>query len=95
MPRIAVFASDGESLRSKLARGETAYLAGLGIAGHNSGAALVEVSEQHGVDFCRTTKKSDSRASNTSAATRNKVSSRSSSGWRVWGLGRAICMPFC
>jgi carbamoyltransferase len=38
-----------ESLRAKLARGETTYLAGLGIAGHNSGAALVEVSERDGV----------------------------------------------
>ena len=32
-----------------MARGETSYLAGLGIAGHNSGAALVEVSARHGV----------------------------------------------
>ncbi len=38
-----------ESLRARLARGETSYLAGLGIAGHNSGAALVEVSARHGV----------------------------------------------
>jgi len=38
-----------ESLRARLARGETAYLAGLGIAGHNSGAALIEVSARHGV----------------------------------------------
>jgi carbamoyltransferase len=38
-----------ESLRARLARGETAYLAGLGIAGHNSGAALIEVSSRHGV----------------------------------------------
>jgi carbamoyltransferase len=38
-----------QSLRDRLARGETAYLAGLGIAGHDSGAALVEVSARHGV----------------------------------------------
>jgi carbamoyltransferase len=38
-----------ESLRSRLARGETAYLAGLGVAGHNSGASLVEVSARDGV----------------------------------------------
>jgi carbamoyltransferase len=38
-----------ESLRVRLTRGETTYLAGLGIAGHNSGAALVEVSARHGV----------------------------------------------
>ena len=38
-----------ESLRARLARGETAYLAGLGVAGHNSGAALIEVSARHGV----------------------------------------------
>src|SRR3984885_14479771 len=34
----------------------------------------------------RMTKKSDSRASSTSGATRNKVSSYSSSGWRAWAL---------
>src|ERR1700733_260856 len=38
-----------ESLRARLARGETAYLAGLGVAGHNSGASLVEVSARDGV----------------------------------------------
>jgi carbamoyltransferase len=35
--------------RAKLARGETIYLAGLGPPGtHNSGVALVEVSQEHG-----------------------------------------------
>jgi carbamoyltransferase len=35
--------------RDKLARGETVYLAGLGLAGtHNSGVALVEVTQAHG-----------------------------------------------
>jgi carbamoyltransferase len=38
-----------ESLRARLTRGETAYLAGLGVAGHNSGASLVEVSARDGV----------------------------------------------
>lgn len=37
-----------DSLRGKLARGETAYLAGIGPAGHNSGVALVEVSAERG-----------------------------------------------
>ncbi len=37
------------ALQSRLVRGETAYLAGLGVAGHNSGAALIEVSRQHGI----------------------------------------------
>ncbi len=41
--------AQSELLRAKLARGETAYLAGLGIAGHNSGAALIEVSARDGV----------------------------------------------
>lgn len=36
-------------IRAKLARGETVYLAGLGPPGtHNSGAALVEVTQTHG-----------------------------------------------
>jgi carbamoyltransferase len=36
-------------LRAKLARGETIYLAGLGLPGtHNSGVALVEVTQAHG-----------------------------------------------
>jgi carbamoyltransferase len=38
-----------QSLQARLARGETAFLAGLGIAGHNSGASLVEVSARHGI----------------------------------------------
>ena len=36
-------------VRAKLARGETVYLAGLGAPGtHNSGLALVEVTQAHG-----------------------------------------------
>src|SRR6185369_7012025 len=36
-------------VREKLARGETVYLAGLGAPGtHNSGLALVEVTQAHG-----------------------------------------------
>src|SRR5881227_2569900 len=36
-------------VRDKLARGETVYLAGLGAPGtHNSGLALVEVTQAHG-----------------------------------------------
>jgi carbamoyltransferase len=37
------------SLRTRIARGETVYLAGLGVAGHNSGAALIEVSDENGI----------------------------------------------
>lgn len=37
------------ALRASLARGETAYLAGIGVSGHNSGAALIEVSEHRGI----------------------------------------------
>jgi carbamoyltransferase len=39
----------GRRLRERLAGGETVYLLGLAPAGHNSGAALVEVSSQGGV----------------------------------------------
>ena len=36
-------------VREKLRRGETVYLAGLGLPGtHNSGVALVEVTQAHG-----------------------------------------------
>jgi carbamoyltransferase len=38
-----------ECMRNRLARGERVYLAGLGVAGHNSGAALVEVSARDGI----------------------------------------------
>jgi len=38
-----------KSMQTRLARGETVYLAGLGVAGHNSGAALVEVTEKNGI----------------------------------------------
>ena len=38
-----------ESMQNRLARGETVYLAGLGVAGHNSGAALLEVSARDGI----------------------------------------------
>jgi carbamoyltransferase len=37
-----------ESLRAKLARGESAWLVGIGPSGHNAGVALVEVSSEHG-----------------------------------------------
>lgn len=38
-----------DELRAKLARGEAVYLAGLGLPGtHNSGVALVEVTQTHG-----------------------------------------------
>ncbi|MDB5620135.1 MAG: carbamoyltransferase [Tardiphaga sp.] len=37
------------AVRAKLARGETVYLAGIGLPGtHNSGVALVEVTQAHG-----------------------------------------------
>ncbi len=41
------------SLRDKMRRGETAYLLGIGPAGHNSGVALVEVSAERGVNLIR------------------------------------------
>lgn len=38
-----------DSLRERVAAGETVYLAGVGPAGNNSGVALVEVSEENGI----------------------------------------------
>lgn len=37
------------ALRDKLARGETAYVLGIGAGGHNSGVGLVEVSAERGI----------------------------------------------
>lgn len=39
----------GDAFRERIRRGETAYLVGLGPSGHNSAAALVEVSQQRGI----------------------------------------------
>lgn len=39
----------GEEFRQRLARGESLYLMGLGPSGHNSAAALVEVSAERGI----------------------------------------------
>ena len=36
-----------DSMRARLVRGETVYLAGLGVSGHNSGAALLEVTAKN------------------------------------------------
>src|SRR5688572_14920818 len=41
------------SLTDKIRRGETAWLLGIGPAGHNSGVALVEVSAARGVNLIR------------------------------------------
>ncbi len=41
------------ALADKLRRGETAYLLGIGPAGHNSGVALLEVSAESGVNLIR------------------------------------------
>ncbi|HEY2252795.1 MAG TPA: hypothetical protein VGH74_17100, partial [Planctomycetaceae bacterium] len=38
-----------ESMRNRISRGEEVYLAGLGVAGHNSGAALLKVSAHDGI----------------------------------------------
>lgn len=38
------------ALRTKIERGETAYIVGLGLAGHNTGTALIEASN-HGIRF--------------------------------------------
>ena len=40
-----------KALREKLARGETAYLLGLGLGGHDAGAALIEVSTRGGINL--------------------------------------------
>jgi carbamoyltransferase len=37
------------ALRSRLERGETVYLAGLGVGGHNTGTALIEASQKNGI----------------------------------------------
>ncbi len=39
------------SMQMQLARGEDVYLAGLGVAGHNSGAALLKVSARDGIQL--------------------------------------------
>src|SRR5688572_7744141 len=39
------------SFRQKLARGETVHLVGLGVGGHNTGTALIEASQRHGIRF--------------------------------------------
>src|SRR5579872_3288072 len=39
------------SLQMRLARGEDVYLAGLGVAGHNSGAALLKASARDGIQL--------------------------------------------
>lgn len=39
----------GEAFRERIRRGETLYLLGLGPSGHNSAAALVEVSQRRGI----------------------------------------------
>ena len=41
------------ALADKLRRGETAYLLGIGPAGHNSGVALLEVSAERGINLIR------------------------------------------
>src|SRR5436305_8995596 len=40
-----------QSLQARLIRGETVYLAGLGVAGHNSGASLVQVTARDGIQL--------------------------------------------
>lgn len=40
-----------ESMRRRLDRGESVYLAGLGVAGHNSGAALLKVTARNGIQL--------------------------------------------
>jgi len=39
----------GQEMRERLGRGESVYLVGVGPSGHNSTAALVEVSVKHGI----------------------------------------------
>src|SRR6185436_17865782 len=48
-PESAEARRSNDALREKLARGETAYVVGIGPAGHNSGVALLEVSAANGM----------------------------------------------
>ncbi len=52
-PSSAYARERSAALTAKLQRGETAWLLGIGPAGHNSGAALVEVSAERGVNLIR------------------------------------------
>ena len=52
-PSSAYARERSAALTAKLAKGETAWLLGIGPAGHNSGAALVEVSAERGVNLIR------------------------------------------
>jgi carbamoyltransferase len=52
-PASAYARERSAALTAKLLRGETAWLLGIGPAGHNSGAALVEVSADRGVTLIR------------------------------------------
>ena len=55
-----------QELVARLARGETAYVAGISIGGfHNSGVALIEVRPEAGLRSSATTKRSGSRAEST------------------------------
>jgi hypothetical protein len=55
-----------QELVARLARGETAYVAGISIGGfHNSGVALIEVRPEAGLQSSATTKRSGSRAEST------------------------------
>ena len=56
-------AERSQDLVARLARGETAYLAGISIGGfHNTGAALVEVTPAGGLGSSATMRKNGSRA---------------------------------
>ncbi len=52
-PTSAYARERSAALTAKLRRGETAWLLGIGPAGHNSGVALVEVSAERGVNLIR------------------------------------------
>ena len=52
-PDSAYARARSAALTAKLRRGETAWLLGIGPAGHNSGAALIEVSAERGVTLIR------------------------------------------
>jgi len=45
----SVAGESAASFRAKLDRGETVYLAGLGVGGHNTGTALIEASQSRGI----------------------------------------------
>jgi hypothetical protein len=75
-------------VRDRLQRGKTVYLAGLGAPGmHNSGVALVEVTQAGGPRLIVNNEENASRATNTSP---NIRSCRSTRRWPRYAAGGTI-----